>query len=69
MTIGDIEKQLCDISHEIGSIAECNGTFTVGLAMSIADYGKPIKELTIAELLELYKKRSDSYQKIFGHLA
>lgn len=68
MRIEDIEKELCDVCQEIGSIAEANAPFTYGLAMLVAENGKPVRDLTIAELLELHKKHHDNYMAVHNAL-
>ena len=58
MNIETIENQLIDASMAIGRIAETNCHYTAGLARRIQETGKPVPELTIAELIQLDKEYS-----------
>jgi hypothetical protein len=53
---------LIDVCQEIGTVAESNGLFTLGLAKLLA--GKTLDTLTVAELLTCIKQRQAVYNKI-----
>jgi len=49
------ENELIELSQIIGSIADSNSHFTSGLARFIDKIGKPLSEITLAELSTLIK--------------
>lgn len=57
---------LSDIATEIGGIAETNSHYTFRLARTLIQSGKPLKELTIGELLEAHHDEKKLYNTIFG---
>lgn len=63
-TIDDVEMELTLISAEIGGIHECNNRFTYGLARIIWELGKPIEELTIKELIGLFKQYGETFNRL-----
>ncbi|HFD86511.1 MAG TPA: hypothetical protein ENJ35_02420 [Gammaproteobacteria bacterium] len=57
---------LIDAAREIGNICESNCHYTAGLAHRIDEYGKPVSELTVAELLELSRQHTDQFNRIYA---
>jgi len=62
----DTQTKLIELCREIGGIAGCNGHFTAGLSKRIEATGKPLEELTLAELVALSREHNASYNKIHG---
>ncbi len=60
------ELQLIEAAQIIGGIAESNCHYTVGLARRIAETGKSINQLTVAELIALDTAHSEFYNMAFG---
>ena len=54
---------LCDVAQEIGSIAECNWRYQMQLANRIEADGKPVMELTVAELLALHIEETNKFNQ------
>ncbi len=50
-----LHEALVEICQQIGRIAGCNGHYTSSLTRRVAETGKPLEQLTIAELLALDK--------------
>lgn len=61
MTIS--HEALIDACQEIGTVAESNFAFTLGLQFLLA--GKSFDSLTVAELLALIEKRQADYNRIY----
>jgi hypothetical protein len=60
----EIETQLIQYSYALGSIFESNAHYTVGLARRIAETGKAVGELTLAELVALHTEYNETYNRI-----
>lgn len=68
-SISDVEHDMIMASSAIGSIHECNSSYTDGLARIIWELGKPVESLTVAELMLLHKQHRDVYNKIHREVA
>jgi hypothetical protein len=60
----DTHQDLIDICEEIGGISESNIHFTSGLARKIEATGKCVAALTVGELIHLFHKHRDVYNRI-----
>lgn len=61
--IKDAELHNIAICQEIGSIAECNGYYTLGLTNRIKESGKSIESLTIGELIGIKRKYDRAFNQ------
>lgn len=59
------ELELINICQQIGCIAESNAHFTAGLTLRIAETGKPVEQLTIAELLKIHRDHKEWFNSLF----
>ena len=62
----DTHTKLIELCQEIGGIAGCNGHYTAGLSRRIEATGKPVEELTLAELVALSREYNAFYNKAHG---
>ena len=62
----DTHTKLIELCQEIGGISGCNGDFTAGLSRRIEATGKPLEELTLAELVALSREHNLFYNRVYG---
>jgi hypothetical protein len=62
----DTHTKLIELCREIGGIAGCNGHYTAGLSRRIEATGKPLEELTLAELVNLSREHNAFYNRVHG---
>lgn len=67
-SIDEVEKDLIEASAEIGGIHECNSPFTYGLARIIWELGKPVEDLTVKQLITVYRQHSENYNRIHSDI-
>ena len=60
----DTHTRLIELCREIGGIAGCNGHYTAGLSRRIEATGKPLEELTLAELVALSREHTHFYNRV-----
>jgi len=60
----DTHTKLIELCQEIGWIAGCNGHYTAGLSRRIEATGKPLENLTLAELVVLSREHNLFYNRV-----
>lgn len=60
----DAEKSLLEAINQIAAIADTNCHYVAGLARRIADSGKTVGSLSVAELLALDAKHNAFYNSL-----
>ena len=68
-SIDGVEKDLIDASSVIGEIRERNGIYSYGLARIIWEFGKPVEDLTVKELITLHRQYNGTYNRIYREIA
>jgi len=63
---GKRHNMMIDICHEIGTVAESNSLFTVGLTRRILADGKNIEDISVGALLSYIKKHADFYNHAYS---
>lgn len=61
-----IESEMLDLLQQVGNIAGMNGPATYHYARLVKEYGKPVSELTVAELLELKASLDEHYRVVYS---
>ncbi len=60
-SVSEIQNKLLDISHTIGALNDCNCHFMQVLAQHLQRTGKQVEQLTVAELIAIINRVTQSY--------
>lgn len=61
-----LERELLDVSQEIGGICEMAAWASAQLADLVKQTGKSVGDLTIAELIALRREHAESVRRIYA---